>query len=180
MFAYCGNAPVGRVDTSGYFWTTLAAIGIGATTSVAASAISAMISGDEFTMGDAFGSAVEGASATIMVMVGIPPILANPMATMLGSTIEEIIDFDADSFEAGMGEILDDTQQSFVSTAVLGVAGNVLPQYFSGKYLIQGVIGEMFRELVYEPKYLNHSAIGTIVSENFWDTTASMLMNMLW
>ena len=180
MFAFCGNNPACRVDTNGYFWTTLAAVGIGAVASVAASAISAMICGEEFTVGDAVGAAVEGASTTFMIIVGVPPIIANPLGTALGSIVDEIVDFDKNSFEDGMAEVLEETKQSFVTTAVFGVAGKVLPKYVSGKYLKDGPFDKVLRELIYEPKYLDDSAISTIISESFWDTTKSIFTNLLW
>ena len=139
-----------------------------------------MITGEEFTVGDAVGAAVEGASATIMIMVGIPPILANPMATALGSTIDEIIDFDKGSAEDGLAEILKETGRSAVSTAAFGFAGKIIPKFVGGKYLKLSWADKVLREIVYKPKYVNKSAIGTTVSENFWDSAKNVAVEMLW
>ena len=178
MFAYCGNNPISRSDTTGQLWgTALATIGISAVASVAVSAISAFIHQEEFTVGDAVGAAIEGATAAAMMMVGIPAIVTNPVASFCGGVIGKFVDGDT-SKEATM-EILDSTANSFFWSGVFGSAGKIIPKYVDGKYLELKPIGRLLKEATYHPQYLNESSVSTIVSENFWGTVQNILTDTM-
>ena len=178
MFAYCGNNPICRSDTTGQLWgTALATIGISAVASVAVSAISAFIHQEEFTVGDAVGAAIEGAAAAAMVMLGVPAIVANPVATFSGGVIGKFVDGDT-SREATL-EILDSTANSFLWSGVFGGAGKIIPQYVDGKYLELNPVGRLLREVTYQPRYLNESSVSTIVSENFWGAVQNILTDTM-
>ena len=178
MFAYCGNNPICRSDTTGQLWgTALATIGISAVASVGVSAISAFIHQEEFTVGDAVGAAIEGAAAAAMVMLGVPAIVANPVATFSGGVIGKFVDGDT-SREATL-EILDSTANSFLWSGVFGGAGKIIPQYVDGKYLELNPVGRLLREATYQPRYLNESSVSTIVSENFWGAVQNILTDTM-
>ena len=181
MFAYCNNNPVSRADTSGYVFATLAAIGVSAVASVAASAISALFLGEEFTVGDAVGSAIAGAAATMMIVVGVPPVLANPVATFCGGIIGQYVDNDF-SREA-FGEVVTDTLVSAGATLAFSAAGKLASKYvdtcLSGKYLDLNVADEFLTDVVYQPKYVNQSSFRTIITENVWDAAKSVVVDMM-
>ena len=80
MFAYCGNNPVNRDDPSGQLWGVIV---IGTLANDVASAVSLWMTGETFTTGDAVGAAIEGFMATSMTLLGMPAILANPVATFV-------------------------------------------------------------------------------------------------
>ena len=181
MFAYCGNNPISRIDSTGCVFATLAAIGISAVASVAASAISALISGEEFTAGDAIGAAIAGAATTAMIIVGIPPVIANPVATFCGGVIGQYVDndFSKEAFD----EVVTDTFTSAGSTILFAGAGKIASKYvntcLNGKYMDLGVFDKFVRNIVYQPKYLNESSISTIIAENVWDSVKSIVMDVI-
>ena len=81
---------------------------------------------------------------------------------------------------AGYGGNCKETGQTAFSTAAFGFAGKLLPNYVGGKYLKNGPFGNALREMVYKPKYINKSAIGTAVSENFWDSAKNVAVDLIW
>ena len=166
-----------RVDDTGCLWATIVTIGVSSIASVATAAIASAISGEEFTVGDAAAAAIEGATATIACMLGIPVVLANPMATSLGGIIGKMID--NEPFDSGMKEVLGDTATTFLTTAGLGIAGKIIPKYVSGKYLELSNVGKVLNEVSYQPKYLDKTATKTIISENFWDSAKGLLFDVL-
>ena len=93
MFAYCGNNPVFREDTSGTFW--LSAI-VGAVINVTTTYIAAKVTGQDYTWKDAAVAAVSGAANAIPVVGpflsgAITGIYTGTMASQNGATLGESI-----------------------------------------------------------------------------------------
>ena len=182
MFAYCGNSPVNRSDATGHLWGTLATIGIGSLASVATSALTSWLAGEEFTIGDAVGAAIEGAAATAMMIVGVPLIIANPAATFCGGVIGKFID--GDFSENATYEILEDTGKTALTTVAFAGAGKIGAKYadvyLDGKYVNLNAAEEFIKDTVYQPKYLNKSSVRTVVSDSFWDSVRTLAVDMVW
>jgi len=177
MFAYCGNNPVCREDQAGCLFSTIITIGIGSIASVATSAISSILNNEDFTIGDAVGAAIEGAAATAMTMIGLPIVIANPLATFSGAVIGKIVDSDT-SAEATK-EVISDTAKSLFWSSTFEGAGKIAAKYVAGNYAKLGTIGKAVKEIVYKPKFLNTDGIDTAISENFWDGVQSIIANAL-
>ena len=91
MFAYCGNNPVLRVDSSGYFCFTA----LGAATGFVSGAITAMLSGQdketwfETAYHSAIGGAIAGAGVDVALLIlgtggTAAPVVAGAVAYTLG------------------------------------------------------------------------------------------------
>ena len=69
LFAYCGNNPVSRADSNGYFWNTV----IGAVAGAIVGGVSAALSGTDITAGivsGALSGAISGAAVDIAIATG--------------------------------------------------------------------------------------------------------------
>ena len=180
-FAYCGNNPVSRVDSTGCLWETLAIIGIASLASVAASAIVSWITGEEFTVGTAVGAAIEGGSAAAMIIVGVTPYIANPLATFCGEVIGNYIDGDTSADAAK--DIFKETATSAGATVAFGLGGLALSKYAkvytSGKYVKLNFVDEFVQSAVYQPKYLDESNTKTIIYDNMLDSAKSIFVDLI-
>lgn len=178
MFAYCVNNPANRTDPTGQLWGIIA---VGTLASVVTSAVSSWIAGEEFTIGDAVGAAIEGFMATSMTVLHVPPVIANTVATFCGGIIGKYID--GDTSKEALDEVVSDTVKTGLTTAAFWGAGKLASKYadiyLNGKYANLNAAEQFVKDLVYEPKYLNESSIKTIISDNIWDSVRSVAVEFI-
>jgi RHS repeat-associated protein len=178
MFAYCGNNPANRSDPTGQLWGIIA---VGTLASVVTSAVSSWIAGEEFTIGDAVGAAIEGFMATSLTILGVSPIFANPVSTFCGTVIGKFIDGDTSS--KATDEILYATTASAVITGAFSGAHWALSRYADNlathKFLRQNTLDKLIRKMTYVPLNKDGSSIKTILSETFWDSAKGLSSNII-
>jgi hypothetical protein len=178
MFAYCGINPADRSDPTGQLWGIIA---VGTLASVVTSAVSSWIAGEEFTIGDAVGAAIEGFMATSLTILGVSPIFANPVSTFCGTVIGKFIDGDTSS--KATDEILYATTASAVITGAFSGAHWALSRYADNlathKFLRQNTLDKLIRKMTYVPLNEDGSSIKTILSETFWDSAKGLSSNII-
>ena len=149
MFAYCGNNPISRIDTSGNFWNIVvgAVVGaaFGAITEIASQVIKHEATGADIDWGAVAVSAIGGAVyGGTMVATGsnTAATVASTAATSIATGVKN-----GDSIE----EIVVNTAKDTTLAAVTCMVPTVINKSLSGKYLKLNTVQKWIKTLTEGP-----------------------------